>query len=39
MFIASFSVYCRLFDLVTLYVNDVIQEEYPMVNASSIDSE
>jgi hypothetical protein len=36
-FIATFSVDCPLFDLVTSDVKDVIKEEYPKANAASVD--
>jgi hypothetical protein len=37
-FIATFSVDCPFLDLVTSDVNDVRKEEYPKVNAASVDS-
>jgi hypothetical protein len=36
LFIATFSVDCPLFDLVTLDVNDVRKKEYPKVDAASV---
>jgi hypothetical protein len=36
-FIASFSVDCPFFDIVTLYVNDDRKGEYSMINAVYID--
>jgi hypothetical protein len=36
--IASFSVDCPFFDLVTFDANNVRKEEYPKVNAASVDS-